>query len=214
MIKKLALLFAVSGMLLIAKADTVTQLYSSASTTTNNSIAEGIADAGTTVNIDTNPAWFGPLRNSSWVSFTDTGNPSDPSFYTVPNGTFVTFAQTFTLTGGTITSASLDVLADDTTSIVVNGVQIFAADLIGPYPTCSITTVGCLSTTEGVFDTAQLAPYLNADGSNTIDFTAYQENGSSYGLDYSGTITTTPEPGTFVLIGAGLLALALLKFRA
>jgi PEP-CTERM motif-containing protein len=218
MMKRLALLFAISGMLLTAKADTVTQIFSSASTTTNNSVAEGVTNAGATVNIDTNSAWSGPMGNSSWVSFARTGDPSGPGFYVVPNGTAVTFAQTFNL-NGTVTAGFLDVLADDTASVILNGRQIYNADLTGPYPTCSATAIGCLKSTEGIFTLAQLLPYLNTNGANTIDFTVYQEGGSSYGLDYSGSFTTsaptaTPEPGTLLLLGAGALALAFLKLRS
>ncbi len=210
MMKRLVLLVFVSGALLTAKADTVS-IYSSATTTTNNSVSEGIAKAGATVNIDSNPAWAAPLAGSNWISFTNTGNPSDASFYVVPNGTYVVFAESFTLSGA-ITSAFLDVLADDTTSVVLNGHQIYGAELAGPYPTCSISTIGCLNSTEGTFNSAQLLPYLK-DGVNTIDFTVYQEAGSSYGLDYAGAVST-PEPGTLLLLVAGVLGVLLLKFRS
>ena len=216
MLKRLALLFAISGLLLSAKADTVTNLYSSAGTTTNNSVADGIAHAGATVNITGNSQWAAPLVGSSWVSFTTTGDTGNSNFYTVPNGTSVVFQETFSLSG-TITSAFLDVLADDTSSVVLNGHQIYGPDLVGPYPTCSISTIGCLTATEGIFNTAQLLPYLNANGLNTLDFTVYQEAGSSYGLDYSGAVATrasTPEPGTLLLFGLGALGVLFLKLRA
>jgi len=214
MMKRLALIFLLSGALIAARADNV-PLSSSATTTTNST-------ASPTQNIDTNPLWSGALAGSSWVSFASTGNPWDSGFVTVPNGTAVTFMDSFTLTG-TIQSAFLNVLADDTASVWINGTQIMAADLTGPYPVCSATGIGCLATTEGMFGTTQLAPYLH-DGTNTIQFTVYQEGGSSYGLDYSGGITTlaadppndpvgTPEPGSMVLLGAGLFGLVLLKLR-
>jgi hypothetical protein len=213
MIKKLALLLAISGALISAKADTVTPLDSSATNTTNNSVALGLAQAGATQNIIGNAAWAAPLPGSSWISYTTTGDTSNSNFYTVPNGTAVTFAQTFTL-NGTISSAFLDVLADDTTSVVLNGTTLYSANLGGSYPTCSSVNIGCLTSTEGVFNTAQLLPYLNANGVNTLDFVVYQEAGSSFGVDYAGSITTTPEPGTLVLLGAGIVGLALMKFRS
>jgi hypothetical protein len=196
----LALAIAVSGTFLTAKADS-TQIDSSATSTSNNS-------GSATKNITSNPAWAAPIPGSNWVSFANTGNPSNAGFTVLPNGTNVTFSQTFDLSG-TITSATLYVLADDTTTVVVNGTTIFAGALGGSYPTCSSVTVGCLVTTEGIFN---IAPYL-VDGVNTISFDVYQEAGSSYGLDYAAKIMTAPEPGVLLLLSSGLAGLGFLTSR-
>ncbi len=205
---KLSLLAIALGSALTIQAGTI-NLDSSASNTTNNSVALGIADAGATENIVPNTSWYGPLAGSSWVSYADTGITSDPNFYTVPNGTAVTFSQTFNLSGN-VTSAVLNVLADDTTSVVLNGNTVFNAALGGSYPLCSSQTIGCLQSTEGNFSLANFGSFLK-QGSNTLSFTTYQENGSSYGLDYVGSITTSaaPEPASLSFVGLGLAGAAM-----
>lgn len=135
-----------------ALADSIT-INSSASETTNNS-------GSPTQDISPVSAWAPAFSGSSWISFA-TGE--------VPDGTAVTFTDTFNLSG-LVTGATLRVLADDTASVIVNGTIIFAANLNGSYPTCSSVPIGCLTSTEGVFTLAQLQPYLNV-GSNTISFT-------------------------------------------
>jgi len=202
MIKKLALLVLASSFMLTAKADTIV-VASSALNTTNNS-------GDPTLNIDPNPNWYGPLAGSNWVSYAITGNPSDPGYTVVPNGTDVIFSQTFNLSapanGGT-----LSVLADDTTSVILNGTTIYTAALGGSYPTCSTQPIGCLASTGATIDLSAFLNDFNV-GANTLSFQVYQENGSSYGLDYAGTITT-PEPGMFLMVGLGLMGLFVMRRR-
>ena len=203
--KKLRLvimLIAASGCLLNAKADSVPLASSTATTNSSSSPTQVIAP---------NPSWAGPLAGSSWISYANTGNPSAPGFIVVPNGTAVTFSQSFNLTG-TITGAWLDVLADDTASVWLNGVELASANLGGSYPTCSSLPIGCLTGTMGIFNFAELQPYL-VDGTNALSFVVYQEAGSSYGLDYSGAVTTAPEPGTLLLLAMGMMGIALTTRR-
>jgi hypothetical protein len=200
MLGKLTLLLVATGCLLTAQADTVS-INSSASETSNNS-------GSPTQNISPDELWAPALAGSSWISFANTGDTSVPGFVVVPNGTAVTFSDTFDLSGPVV-AANLVVLADDTASVVVNGTTIFAANLSDSFPLCSDQPIGCLTETEGVFTLSDLSPYLDI-GANTISFTVYQENLVSYGLDYSGSFTVA-EPGTLALLACGLMGLFLIR---
>jgi hypothetical protein len=53
-------------------------------------------------------------------------------------------------------------------------------------------------------------------GTNTLEFAVYQMMGSTYGILWNGEVTgtnppATPEPASFALLGAGLVALGALK---
>jgi hypothetical protein len=179
------------------------QLQSNALETMNNS---GFA----TVNISKNPAWANALGTSSWVSYVQSGNPNAHGFVTVPNGTVVAFTDTFEI-DGTGLSGNLNVLADDTTSVILNGVTLAADGAPGGnhYSTCSDNTIGCLTITEG---NLSLTGALKT-GINTLTFDVAQLDGSSFGLDYAGTVnfTATPEPASIALLGLPLVALFLRK---
>jgi PEP-CTERM motif len=215
MFKKLALLSLAGACVLAlpAHADTI---VSSTSGLNNGTLSANIvnAPAGSTpggtgpasiVDIGSSPngAWS-TLPGGDWISVANSG--SGP--VVEPNGFATIFTDTFNLASAP-TSASLYVLADDTTSVVVNGITIWNAMTSGPFPTCSATEIGCLSTTEGIFINGALLSDLTA-GTNTISFETYQEGGSSYGLAFAGDIVATPEPSTFLMLGLGLAGLIVL----
>jgi hypothetical protein len=168
--------------------------------------------SGNTIAIAPNAAWAAALPGSSWVSFASTGDTAAPGFFVVPNGTVVSFFDVFTLPG-IATSGTLTVMADDSAAVLLNGVVLMAeADSAGnTYATCSDFGIGCVRPT-----TIDLPASLLQTGSNTLEFQVAQRDGSSLGLDYSGTVTdppSVPEPGSEMLVGIGLLIVAIVGRR-
>lgn len=187
---------------------TVIYMDSDAASTTNNS---GHATVNLSGDLHPNPTWPAALPGSDWISYGPTGDPTDPGYFSPPDGTEVVFTTTFFLTG-TITVASLTVMADDFSWVTLNGHTLktvnLAADSI-----CLNMPVPC--STDGVFTFSSLSPYL-VDGANTLSFDVVEMNGGSFGLDFAGSVTDdaeTPEPSTLAFIGGGLIALAVLRRR-
>jgi hypothetical protein len=165
-----------------------------------------------TIPIAKHPAWANALPGSQWVSYRVTGDPNAPGYFVVPDGTIVTFTQTFFLTGAPL-GGSVGVMADDSTSVILNGMLLMAeASQTGnTYLTCSDFPIGCLFPT-----TVDLTPALHS-GLNTLQFQVAQRHMVAFGLDYSGsassTISAIPEPSTVALFGFGLAGLSLVLVR-
>ena len=202
-----------SGLSVLASASYGSTLYlaSSASETANNS-------GSATVAISPNPQWSPAFNGTSWVSYSQSGNPYQAGYVVPANGTEVTFTDTFNIQG-TPTLASLIVMADDTTSVSVNGLTVvpMAPTSGNTYKTCSDFTIGCSAATAAGLN---ILSDLHT-GSNTLSFTVEQIAGWSFGLDYSATIVSsnpavaassaTPEPGTLALLSLPLIALSLIR---
>ena len=157
--------------------------------------------------ISPNTAWAAALPGSNWISFENTGDPSSQGFQTVPNGTVVSFFQNFYLnTAGATVNGTISVLADDSTSVILNGTTLVpeASQVGNSYSTCSDTAPNCVAVETLVLPSADLKV-----GKNVLEFDVAQRAGSSFGLDYSGT-AGVPEPGTVGLMGLGMLAVGIL----
>ena len=206
--KLVAVLFVLFALAVIqpAKADSIVTL-ASASTAVDSSQTNS---NGANIAITKNSAWADALPGSSWVSFTTTGDASASNFVTVANGTVVSFLDTFTL-AGPATSGTLSVMADDSATVLLNGVQLIGETLANnAYAICSDFGVGCLQPT--VLD---LPVSLLKTGSNTLEFEVAQRAGSSFGLDFLGSITdpvNTPEASSGAFLALALASLMMFGF--
>jgi len=160
------------------------------------------------------PQWAPDQDGASWVSYENTGWSGTGTVIALPNSTGESdpnaiFYQTFTDTASVL-SLTITVWADDTAVLYLDGTQISAnanfAQTAGFY--CAPTGISCTGAGT-TFTINDIAP-----GSHTLQFDVYQTGGGTYGVMYSGAVTDlAPEPGSYVLMGAGLLALALFRVK-
>jgi hypothetical protein len=158
---------------------------------------------GTNEVVTPHAAWKTPTATRKWISYANTGIGAGS--FSPANGTY-TFKETFILPISSSFSGWLDVWADDTVEVILNGTNIKAGNYI-PDNACASGPPSC-EPTEGAHIILSGLPLVQ--GVNTLQFDLKQLWDGPSALMYEGEITATPEPGTMgmmILAGLGLVGL-------
>jgi hypothetical protein len=167
-------------------------------------------------NFPTNPGKSDD-KSAVWISWGNTGYGGDqfqPRSESVPG---VTIYDNFFLSGSGL--LTLDVWADDTAEVFLDGQSIYSPVLVGQ-DICADKPIGC-----EIRDVAHISTAVTSslNGSHQLAFAVYQlgtgldPNSNPFGLLYTGTVQSAgidpnspsvPEPGTLGLAGIGVMVAA------
>lgn len=192
MIRSMAITAAIGTALLATPVSAATSIVSTGASTTNSQWTVTTPSGATsTANVIAPvPGWSAPLPGSQWLQ--SAPNPA-------PSGTYI-FTHVFNLANiGNVQSVLLRWLADNqVVRVTVNGTTLF-----------NLTPNNSVSQFSGAAQTfsASLASAPFVNGSNTMQWFVYNRplsGTNNGGLSAVTTITTVPEPGTWLLMILGL----------